>query len=90
MERNNKSSSLVVALPMSYLESALVLDEKHLLCIPHIIRKDGSFVIRSGQGFQEDYFTRIKELFSELNGKTPEDYAQELKMLWNKMKIILL
>ncbi len=79
MERNNKSSSLVVALPMSYLESALVLDEKTSIMYSHIIRKDGSFVIRSGQGFQEDYFTRIKELFSELNGKTPEDYAQELK-----------
>ena len=45
----------------------------------HIIRKDGSFVIRSGQGYQENYFVRIKELSSELNGKTPEDYAQELK-----------
>ncbi|USF29379.1 response regulator [Clostridium sp. MD294] len=79
MKGNNKSSSLVVALPMSYLESALVLDEKTSIMYSHIIRKDGNFVIRSGEGFQEDYFTRIKELFSELHGKTPERYVQELK-----------
>ena len=79
MKGNNKSSSLVVALPMSYLESALVLDEKTSIMYSHIIRKDGNFVIRSGEGFQEDYFTRIKELFSELHGKTPESYVQELK-----------
>lgn len=79
MEGNKKSSSLVVALPMSYLEKALVLDAKTSIMYAHIIRKDGSFVIRSGKGFQEDYFSRIKELFSELNGKTPEHYAQELK-----------
>ncbi|MEY8321099.1 response regulator [Lachnospiraceae bacterium 46-61] len=79
MEENKKSSSLVVALPMSYLEKALLLDEETSMMYSHIIRKDGSFVIRSGKGFQEDYFIRIKELVSELNGKTPEDYAQELK-----------
>lgn len=79
MKGNNKSSSLVVALPMSYLESVLVLDEKTSIMYSHIIRKDGNFVIRSGEGFQEDYFTRIKELFSELHGKTPERYVQELK-----------
>ncbi len=79
MKGNNKSSSLVVALPMSYLESALVLDEKTSIMYSHIIRKDGNFVIRSGEGFQEDYFTRIKELFSELHGKTPKRYVQELK-----------
>ncbi len=78
MEGNKKSSSLVVALPMSYLEKALLLDEEASMMYSHIIRKDGSFVIRSGKGLQEDYFIRIKELVSELNGKTPEDYAQEL------------
>ena len=79
MNENKESSSLVVALPMSYLEKALLLDEEASMMYSHIIRKDGSFVIRSGKGFQEDYFTRIRELFSELNGKTPEDYARELK-----------
>mgnify|MGYP001068159609 FL=1 len=79
MEGNKKSSSLVVALPMSYLEKALLLDEEASMMYSHIIRKDGSFVIRSGKGLQEDYFIRIKELVSELNGKKPEDYAQELR-----------
>ncbi len=84
MEGNKKSSSLVVALPMSYLEKALLLDEEASMMYSHIIRKDGSFVIRSGKGLQEDYFIRIKELVSELNGKTPEDYAQELRNAMEK------
>ncbi len=84
MEGNKRSSSLVVALPMSYLEKALLLDEEASMMYSHIIRKDGSFVIRSGKGYQEDYFIRIKELFSELHGKTPEDYAQELKSTMEK------
>ena len=84
MEGNKKSSSLVVALPMSYLEKALLLDEEASMMYSHIIRKDGSFVIRSGKGLQEDYFIRIKELVSELNGKTPEDYAQELRNVMEK------
>lgn len=79
MSDNNESISLVVGLPMTYLEHALVLDEKNSIMYSHIIAKDGSFVIRSGKGYQEDYFQRIKELFSELNGKKPEDYAQELQ-----------
>ncbi len=84
MEGNKKSSSLVVALPMSYLEKALLLDEEASMMYSHIIRKDGSFVIRSGKGLQEDYFIRIKELVSELNGKTPEDYAQVLRNAMEK------
>ncbi len=84
MEGNKKSSSLVVALPMSYLEKALLLDEEASMMYSHIIRKDGSFVIRSGKGLQEDYFIRIKELVSELNRKTPEDYAQELRNAMEK------
>ncbi len=84
MEGNKKSSSLVVALPMSYLEKALLLDEEASMMYSHIIRKDGSFVIRSGKGLQEDYFIRIKELVSELNGKTPEDYVQELRNVMEK------
>lgn len=46
----------------------------------HIIRRDGSFVIRSSEAYRDNYFTRIREVFSEMNGKTPEQYVEELRM----------
>ena len=77
--KNGKKSSLIVAgVPMAYMEDALVLDEKGAVAYSHIIRGDGSFVVRSGGAYRDNYFTRIHEAFSELNGKSPDDYAYEL------------
>lgn len=86
MKNGEQSSSLVVALPMSYLEETLLLDEKNSMMYFHIIRRDGGFVIRSGKGFQEDYYTHIREIFSDLNGKTKEDYVEELRNAMNENK----
>ena len=49
-------------------------------CTPHIIRRDGSFVIRSADAYRNNYFTRIREIFEELNGKNAEQYVTELQM----------
>lgn len=78
MENGKKSVLLVAGVPMKYMEEALVLDEEGAVAYSHIIREDGSFVVRSGEAYRDNYFTRIHEVFSELDGKTPEDYAYEL------------
>lgn len=78
MKDGKVSAGLVAGLSMDYLKEALVLDEANSLAYYHIIRRDGTFVIRSGAGFHDDYFTRIKELFSEYNGKTPKTFAEEM------------
>ncbi len=83
MKNGQESVALVAGLGMDYLTKALVLDEANSLAYYHIIRKDGTFVIRSGEGFHDDYFTRIREMFSEYNGKTPEAFAQELRDAMN-------
>ena len=64
---------------MEYLNNALVLEGEDSLVYSHIIRSDGSFVIRSGDGFREDYFTRMREVFEPFGGKTPEQYTAELE-----------
>ena len=46
------SKSLVAGIPMDYLSEALVLDGDHSMVYSHIIRQDGSYVVRSGEGFQ--------------------------------------
>ncbi|MCI9147479.1 MAG: response regulator [Hungatella sp.] len=75
----DSSSALVAGIPMEYLNNALVLEGEDSLVYSHIIRSDGSFVIRSGDGFREDYFTRMREVFEPFGGKTPEQYAAELE-----------
>lgn len=79
MANGKKSSLIVAAFPMSYLEETLVLDEENNMVYSHIIRKDGSYVIRSGEEFRENYFKRIEDIFQDYDGKTSEHYAQELR-----------
>lgn len=73
------SKSLVAGIPMDYLSEALVLNGKDSMVYSHIIRKDGSYVVRSGEGFQNTYFDYLREVFTEFNGKDPEDYVNELQ-----------
>ncbi len=79
MENGEMSSFLVAGLPMEYLNTALVLEEKDSMVYYHIIHKDGSFVIRSGEAYRDNYFTRMEEMFSAYGSKTPEQYVQELR-----------
>lgn len=79
MRDNGKSTLLVAGLPISYMEEALVMESEETLTYYHIIRRDGSFVIRSGEAYRDNYFQRMREAFSEVDGKTPEMYVEELR-----------
>ena len=78
MKDGMKSVALVAGFSMNYLEQSLVLDGDSALMYSHIIRNDGSFVVRSGEAYRDNYFHRVKEMFQEYNGKTAEDYEREL------------
>lgn len=44
-----------------------------------IIRRDGSFVIRSAGAFRESYFDRVRTVYEDVNGNlSPEEYLFEL------------
>lgn len=76
MENGKTSSAIVAATPMAQLEKVLALDEKDSLMYSFIIRTDGTYVVRNRQ--EGDYFNYIRQNFSEYNGKTAEDYVDEL------------
>ncbi len=80
MKDDQKSKVLVAGIPMSYMQETLGMDSDNSMIYYHIIRRDGSFVIRSGAAYRENYFSRILEVFSELDGKTPENYVDELRI----------
>ncbi len=87
MKDGRQSTTIVAGILMSYIEEALVLDEDGAVAYSHIIREDGSFVVRSGAAYRDNYFTRINEVFSEFAGRTPEDYAKELQEAMAKQEI---
>jgi len=74
MENGKESVALVAALPISYIEQILA-DDSLVHC--HIIRRNGSFVIRSGDAFRENYFDRLRNTLSD--DQDPEFYVQALE-----------
>lgn len=78
MENGQRSTALVAGIPMDELKTILALDKEDATFYSHFIRRDGSYIIRSGDAFRESYFDRIRSTFEVLNGKDPEQYIQEL------------
>lgn len=64
--------ALVAGLPVEYISTTLALDENDSLVYSHIIRRDGSYVIRSIEQVGDNYFTQIENLF----GKGAEDQGR--------------
>lgn len=76
MKDGKTSSAMVASMPMEFLENALALDDENNLMYSYIIRRDGTFVIRSRE---ESLFENISETFSEYSGKTAAEYVGELQ-----------
>ena len=83
MSDGTLSTALVASLPADYIADTLSLYSENSLVYSHIIRRDGSFVIRSGDAFRENYFNRIQALFQE-QGENGERYIRELESAMDK------
>ena len=83
MADGTTSTALVASLPADYIADTLSLYSENSLVYSHIIRRDGSFVIRSGDAFRENYFERIQALFEE-QGESGEQYIRELEAAMDK------
>lgn len=84
MAEGQTSLALVAGLPVSYINETLSLDVDDTLVYSHIIRKDGSYVIRNSDAFRRSYFDRIKETFDEFKGKNADQYVEELQAAIDK------
>lgn len=76
-------TALVAALPVEYINEILSLGVSDSLTYSHIIRRDGSYVIKNNDDRSNSYFTYIRNTFSQLDGKNAEQYVTELE---DKMK----
>lgn len=79
MANGRKCAGLVAGLPIEYISTTLSLDKRNTAMYSHIIRKDGTFVVRSSDEYQNTYFDRIRALFHELDENNAEQYVRELE-----------
>ena len=79
MDDGEKSVALVAGLPVEYISETLALNTTDSVVYSYIIRKDGSFVIRSTEAFQDTYFDQIRAVFEEADSSGGERYIRELQ-----------
>ncbi len=70
--------AMIGELPISYLSDTLSLEEENSLVYSLVIRKDGTFVVRNSAAVRDNYFDRVRAVYEETNGQTPEEYIAEL------------
>ena len=78
MSSGEEATALVASLPADYIAETLSLYSENTLVYSHIIRRDGTFVIRTGDAFRENYFDRIQALFEE-QGEDGDLYIRQLE-----------
>ncbi len=86
MKDGGYSDALVAGVPMSYLDSSLYLNTERANVYSYIIDKNGTFVIKNPMAFRDNYFERIQQEYETFEGKTPDDYAREIKEAMNGNK----
>jgi signal transduction histidine kinase/CheY-like chemotaxis protein len=76
--------ALVAGLPVSYISETLSLNENSEHIYSFIIRRDGSFVVRTSDATRDSYFDRVRSLYESVDGGDPEEYIQALTQAMEK------
>ncbi|WP_298017556.1 hybrid sensor histidine kinase/response regulator [uncultured Dysosmobacter sp.] len=74
--------AMIGEMPISYLSEILSLDtleDKSTLIYSLVIRKNGDFVVRNSAAVRDNYFDRVRAVYAEADGQTPENYIAELE-----------
>ena len=79
MEDGRKSIALIVTLPVEYIRETLTLDENNSMGWAHIIRSDGTYVVKTNDAYLDSYFERLTKIVDEVDGMDPKKQAQELR-----------
>lgn len=84
MQDGRVSIAIVGKMPIEYISETLSLDDDDALMYSFVIRKDGSFVVRSAGAYRSDFFERARALYDEVEGKKNiEQFISELQEAMN-------
>lgn len=70
--------ALVVTLPVEYISETLTLEENNSMGWAHIIRSDGTYVVKTNDAYLDSYFDRLQTLGEPVDGVEPEKQMEEL------------
>lgn len=84
MENGRECLAIVGKMPFDYISKTLSLDEKQALVYSFVIRKDGTFVVRSANAIRETYFDRVRALYDEVDGMGKEEFISKLQQAMEK------
>ncbi len=79
MKSGSTSIALVAGLPMDRLNQSLALESEDCMVYSHIIRRDGTYVVRNGDAYRENYFTRMEEMIEDVNGGDSLQFSHDLR-----------
>lgn len=80
--------ALVGELPISYIADTLSLEEESSLIYSFVIRQDGTFVVRNSAAVRDNYFDRVRGVYEEVDGQTPEEVHNETESgygVWERL-----
>lgn len=75
---------MVGKMSLDYISDTLSLDDEDSLLYSFVIRKDGSFVVRSAGAYRENYFDRVKSIYEEVEGKDIDEFLAEIQAAMDK------
>lgn len=86
MKSGEKSTAVVIGIPVSALSLPLSLDTEgnDILIYSHVIRRDGSFIIRSSDVVEDNYFDRMRNSYHNIDGGDIEESIARLRSLMEK------
>lgn len=76
--------AIVGKMPIEYISETLSLDDEEALMYSFVVRKDGSYVVRSKGAYRENYFDRAEAIYEEFEEK--KDAAQFVSELKDAME----
>jgi len=79
MEDGRISLALVGEMSFDYISETLSLDDEESLVYSYVVRKDGSFVVRSANASRDTYFERARAIYDEVEGMEIEEFISELQ-----------
>ncbi len=71
--------ALVAALPVSYITETLSLDYDNTLVYSHIIRGNGSYIIKSETAIGDNYFERLAALIEQTGDAGADEFIADFK-----------
>lgn len=79
MKSGKRCAALVAGMPTDYINRALSLDMDSTMMYSHIIRYDGSYVVKNTDSQADNYFSRLRNEFDAADERNIEDYIKELQ-----------